>query len=182
MHYRSSCNSSELRSLKKAIVVQMVKPGSLAGEQVSGYVDGSPPAARQLGDVRENPVYRVKAGMFRTLGHPARLRLLELLGDGERTVGELQAALELDSSGVSQHLSALRRHGLLESRKLGTTVYCRLSDRRTLKLLSLVDAIVASRLQESRRLLDELGAGADAHRAAGGISPPAETQQQDHDR
>jgi DNA-binding transcriptional ArsR family regulator len=134
-----------------------------------------------LGDVRQNPGYRVKAEMFRTVGHPARLRLLELLGDGERTVGELQAALKLDSSGASQHLSVLRRHGLLESRKLGTTVYCQLSDRRTLKLLSLADAIVASRLQQNRLLLEELGP--DAHRVAGGMSAaPVETQPQDHDR
>jgi DNA-binding transcriptional ArsR family regulator len=160
----------------------MSPPGSLAGEGLSGWVDGISPEARQLGDVRGNPVYRVKAEMFRTLGHPARLRLLELLGDGERTVGELQAALELDSSGASQHLSALRRHGLLVSRKLGTTVYCRLSDRQTLKLLSLVDAIVATRLQDSRLLLEELGAGTDAPRATGGISPPVEAPPQDHDR
>jgi DNA-binding transcriptional ArsR family regulator len=158
----------------------MTKLGSLTGERASGCVDGSPPGAPQLGDVRENPVYRFKAEMFRTLGHPARLRLLELLGDGERTVGQLQTALELDSSGASQHLSVLRRHGLLESRKLGTTVLCRLSDRRTLTLLSLVHAIVASRFQESQLLLDDLGAGTDAHRVAGGISPPAEIQPQDH--
>jgi hypothetical protein len=93
----------------------MTKSGSLAGDRESGCVDESPPGARQGGDVRKNPVYRVKAEMFRTLGHPARLGLLELLGDGERTVGELQMALELDSSGASQHLSALRRHGLLET-------------------------------------------------------------------
>ena len=42
------------------------------------------------------------------------MRLLELLGEHERTVGELQEALELDSSGASQHLAALRRQGLLE--------------------------------------------------------------------
>jgi DNA-binding transcriptional ArsR family regulator len=156
---------------------------SLAGERAGSGGDGSPPGARRLGDVRENPVYRVKAELFRTLGHPARLRLLELLGDGERTVGEFQAALALDSSGASQHLSALRRQGLLESRKLGTTVYCRLSDRRTLKLLSLVDAIVASRLQESRLLLDELDADPGTHRATGGLSSrPVVPPPQAHDR
>ena len=54
------------------------------------------------------PVHEVKANLFRVLGHPARVRILELLRDGEHSVGQLQAELELDSSGTSQHLAALR--------------------------------------------------------------------------
>lgn len=114
--------------------------------------------SRPGGDVREDPVYRLKAEMFRALGHPARVRLLELLGAGERTVGELQDALELDSSSASQHLSALRRQGLLESRKVGTSVHCRVKDPRTLKLLALAREILAANLEESRDLLGELDA------------------------
>jgi len=121
------------------------------------------------GDVRKDPVYRVKAQLFRTLGHPARV--LELLGDRERTVGELQDALERDSSGVSQHLSALRREGVLESRKSGTSVFCRVKDRRTLELLSLAREILVANLEESRLLLGEL----DAETAAGQPSQPART-------
>ncbi len=61
---------------------------------------------------RQEPIYVAKAEFFRVLGHPARVRILELLRDGERGVGELQAALNLDSSGTSQHLGVLRRQGL----------------------------------------------------------------------
>lgn len=106
-------------------------------------------------DVRKNPVYRLKAELFRTLGHPSRVRLLELLSEGERTVGEIQEALELDSSSTSQHLAALRRLGLLESRKTGTSVHYRLKDRRTLKLLAIAREILTSNLQESSDLLGE---------------------------
>ena len=59
------------------------------------------------------PVHEVKANLFRVLGHPARVRILELLREGERSVGALQAELELDSGGTSQHLAALRRIGLV---------------------------------------------------------------------
>jgi DNA-binding transcriptional ArsR family regulator len=111
-------------------------------------------------DVREDPVYRVMAELFRSLGHPARVRLLELLGDREQTVGELQDALELDSSGASQHLSVLRRQGLIDSRKLGTSVRCRVRDPRTLKLLALARGILLAARQESRILLGELDSGA----------------------
>ena len=65
------------------------------------------------------PVHEVKANLFRVLGHPARVRILELLRDGERSVGTLQTELELDSSGTSQHLAALRRIGLVASRRDG---------------------------------------------------------------
>ena len=51
--------------------------------------------------VRSDPVYVLKAQLFRVLGHPVRIRILELLTDGERTVGDLQDALSLDSSGTS---------------------------------------------------------------------------------
>ena len=56
--------------------------------------------------VRSDPVYVLKAQLFRVLGHPVRIRILELLTDGERTVGDLQAALSLDSQ---RHLSTSRR-------------------------------------------------------------------------
>ena len=74
------------------------------------------------------PLYVAKATLFRTLGHPARVRILELLRDGEHAVGALQEALDLDSGGTSQHLAALRRIGLVESRGKGRGVLpgCRL--------------------------------------------------------
>ena len=99
-----------------------------------------------------------KAELFRVLGHPARVRILELLRDGERGVGDLQAALELDSSGTSQHLSALRKQGLLESRKEGTSVFYRAKDPRIFQLLETARQILTSQLAESQVLLNELSA------------------------
>jgi DNA-binding transcriptional ArsR family regulator len=109
---------------------------------------------------RQPPIYALKAEFFRTLGHPARVRLLQLLREGERTVGDLQAALELDSSGTSQQLAALRKQGLVESRREGTSVYYRVKDRRTLELLELAKRIIAANLEEGQALLDGL-AGED---------------------
>jgi len=114
--------------------------------------------ASAAGDVRSDPVYRLKAELFRTLGHPARIRLLEVLGAGERTVGDLQDVLELDSSGVSQHLTVLRRQGLLETRKVGTTVRCRVKDPRVLTLLAIARELLMANLEDSRDLLSELNA------------------------
>jgi len=111
------------------------------------------------------PIYALKAEFFRALGHPARIRLLQQLRDGERTVGALQAALDLDSSNTSQQLAALRKQGLIEGRREGTSVYYRVKDPRTLELLELAKSIIASNLEEGQALLDGL-AGED-------FGPPA---------
>jgi len=101
-------------------------------------------------------VYVVKAQLFRVLGHPVRIRILELLSDGERTVGDLQAELQIDSSGTSQHLAALRQQGVLESRRAGASVYYRIRDPRVSQLLATARQILTSALSDSQTLLDHL--------------------------
>ena len=104
------------------------------------------------------PIYGLKAGLFKVLGHPARVRILELLRDGERNVGELQVALDLDPSGTSQHLSALRKGGLVETRRDGTSVYYRIRDPRALQLLAVAAEVLSAGLAETQALLAELSA------------------------
>src|SRR5688500_19297831 len=87
------------------------------------------------GSTGQQPIYVAKADFFRLLGHPARVRILELLRDGERSVGELQLALGLDSSGTSQHLTAMRKQGVLRNRRAGTSVFDSVKDPRSLQLL-----------------------------------------------
>ena len=163
----------EGREASNALLFVHVPARSVSSRECAGaWVSGVPGGQQRGGDVRERPAYRLKAELFRTLGHPARVRLLELLGDGERSVGALQDALELDSSGASQHLSALRRQGLLESRKLGTSVFCRVKDRRTLKLLAIAREILMANLEQSRILLGEL----DAETTGNSVSTPGQAK------
>src|SRR3954447_25868738 len=111
------------------------------------------------------PVYQAKAEFFRILGHPVRVRTLELLRDGERTVGDLQVALGLDSSGTSQHLGLLRKHGVLDSRREGTSVYYRVKDPRTFQLLEVARQILTTNLTQSQELLDQLSESPQAELA-----------------
>ena len=99
-----------------------------------------------------------KAEFFRTLGHPARVRILQLLRTGERSVGALQAELGLDSGGTSQQLAALRRIGLVEGRREGTSVYYRVTDDEVFVLLDLARGIIGRVLEERQSLLGELAA------------------------
>jgi DNA-binding transcriptional ArsR family regulator len=107
---------------------------------------------------RAGPLSAAKSEFFRTLGHPARVRILELLRDGERSVGALQAELDLDSGGTSQQLAALRRIGLVEGRRDGTTVYYRVTDDEVFALLEAARRIVGRGAEARRALLDELAA------------------------
>jgi Predicted transcriptional regulators len=101
-------------------------------------------------------VYTVKADYFKALAHPARIRILELLRQGERTVGELVADLELEQSNVSQQLGILRAKGIIESRRDGSSVRCRVKDPRVFKLLAVAKDIIVSALTESQNLLADL--------------------------
>jgi DNA-binding transcriptional ArsR family regulator len=102
------------------------------------------------------PIHEVKANLFRVLGHPARVRILELLREGERSVGSLQAELGLDSGGTSQQLAALRRIGLVSSRREGTSVYYRVDDPRVFDLLEAGRAIIGRQLAEQQSILQDL--------------------------
>jgi DNA-binding transcriptional ArsR family regulator len=103
-----------------------------------------------------DPIYTLQSDFFRVLGHPARIKILELLRDGERTVGDLQAALSLDSGGTSQHLAVLKRNGLLESRRERTSVYYSVRDPRMFQLLEAARQILTSGLADATSLLREL--------------------------
>ena len=74
------------------------------------------------------PVYVAKAELFRALGHPARIRILELLADGEQSVSTLLADIGLEPSSLSQHLAVLKRIGLVEWSRKGNAVTYRMAD------------------------------------------------------
>jgi DNA-binding transcriptional ArsR family regulator len=100
----------------------------------------------------------VKADLYRVLAHPMRLRVLEILQTQERSARDLQTLLELDSGAISQHLSALRRQGLVESRREGTSVIYTLTDARVAQLLELGRQIISTRLTAQHAVLEELAA------------------------
>jgi ArsR family transcriptional regulator len=105
-------------------------------------------------------VHEVKANLFRVLGHPARVRILELLrDDGEHSVGALQLALGLSDGNTSQHLAALRRIGVVESRRQGTTIYYRVENTRVFDLLAAGRDIIAAQITGQQSMLRDLRAG-----------------------
>jgi len=111
-------------------------------------------------DQRERPLYEVKAGLFKGLAHPLRIRLLELLADGdEHSVAELQQETGLEPSHLSQHLAVLRRHRLVQSDRRASHVYYRITAPEVAGLLTVARALLAAVLvadSESLRHLADL--------------------------
>jgi DNA-binding transcriptional ArsR family regulator len=102
------------------------------------------------------PLQHVKSELFRALAHPQRIRILEVLAGGERTVQDLQGALNLDQPLVSQHLAALRARDLVSVRREGTLAYYSLRTPLIADLLRVARELLNHRLSESRSMLREL--------------------------
>jgi ArsR family transcriptional regulator, cadmium/lead-responsive transcriptional repressor len=79
---------------------------------------------------------------FRTLGNSTRLRILELLRERERPVGELVEALATSQPYVSNQLACLRWCGLVTTRREHRTIYYRLADERVEQILSLARSLL----------------------------------------
>ena len=97
-----------------------------------------------------------KADFFRALAHPVRIRILEILAAGERSVQELQQALHLEQPVVSQQLAVLRGRNIVTARKVGTTVRYAVSDPLITKLLAIARAIFNNHLVGTQSMLKEL--------------------------
>lgn len=106
-----------------------------------------------------NPLlWKRKSNLFKALGHPSRVRILELLGTEERLVSELIDALALEQSNVSQHLAILRRENVIESRKYGLQVMYRIKHPEVLNILKEAQMMINHELEYNARLMEELRA------------------------
>ena len=108
--------------------------------------------------IDQTPVFEVKAELFKALAHPARVRALEVLAEGERSVSDLQPDVGIEPAHLSQQLGVLRRAGLVATRKEGTTVYYSIKDPLLVELLAVAKALLITSLSETRDLLAGLQA------------------------
>lgn len=108
------------------------------------------------------PVAEAKAELFKALAHAGRVHILELLAEGERTVGELAAATGMELSHVSQQVTVLRRVGVVDGRRVKNTVVCSLRDPQTAELLAVARRLLTRTLRDDQELLAALGRADDA--------------------
>jgi len=102
------------------------------------------------------PLYQVKADFFRTIGHPARIRVLELLSERDHAVHELLEAIDIEPSNLSQQLAVLRRAGLVTQRRDGGRVLYSVSVVQVGNLLTVARQILLALAADQERLSAQL--------------------------
>ena len=99
---------------------------------------------------------RFKADIFQALAHPTRIAIMELLGNGELSAGELIEKLGMEQANISQHLTVLRSKRIVVNRKAGNQVFYSVRDPIINKVLTLMRRYFQKHLKEALELLDEM--------------------------
>ena len=100
---------------------------------------GNATARARMEELQHNAL-RV-AALLKAMANPARLVILCQLAEGERSVGELERAVGLSQSGISQHLAVLRRGDVVASRREGQTVFYSLASAQVVTLMGTLHAV-----------------------------------------
>lgn len=93
-------------------------------------------------------LYKAKANVYKALGHPTRLWIVEELSKGERCVCEFVKEIDADFSTISKHLNLLKQAGIVEDEKRGLNVYYKLKVPCIMNSMSCVHAVLESKLQD----------------------------------
>lgn len=103
----------------------------------------------------DQPLYEIKADLFKALAHPMRVHILELLVAADRPVpvSDLLGTLAVEASLLSQHLGVLRRHHVVASRRLGNTVTYEVAQPQVAELLRVARSFLGERLTTQREQL-----------------------------
>lgn len=112
---------------------------------------------RKAGGQLSAEVIALIATRFRILGEPLRIRLLQELHGGERTVGDLVDAVGSTQPNVSKHLRILQEAGIVGRRQEGNSVYCFISDPTVFDLCNAVCDSLETKFSEAARVAAELG-------------------------
>lgn len=102
------------------------------------------------------PLYHFKSDFFKGLAHPVRIRILELLRQGEMSVSELQPHLGLELPNISQQLAVLRASGIVGGRKQGSSVFYSVKSPHVFELLDIARTLFEENLEQTVKMLETL--------------------------
>ncbi len=100
----------------------------------------------------DDRIYQLHATICKALGHPARMKVLDLLREGEECVCRLAPKVGVTESNLSQLLAVLRRAGLVEARREGHSIYYRVRDPRIFETIDQIRAMLADQLAQANEL------------------------------
>jgi len=98
-------------------------------------------------------IFERQARICKAFAHPGRLRILDLLGDGEKGIAELQSASGISKTGMSQHVAILKSVGVIATRRNGKQIYCSLSMPEVKQACQLIRKVLHAQITGSHRLI-----------------------------
>jgi len=101
-------------------------------------------------------LYKLKAELCKTFAEPRRLMIIQELRDGEKSVSDIQVAMDIPQSAVSRHLAVLRDKGVVQTRRQGTNIYYRLTNPKICEACDIVQEILINQINNSRELAKKL--------------------------
>lgn len=101
----------------------------------------------------DTEIFERQARICKAFAHPARLRILHRLGEGELGSSELQDQLGLSKTNISQHLAVLKSAGVLSTRRDGKQIYCSLAMPEIKQACQLIRKVLLNQIAESHRLV-----------------------------
>jgi ArsR family transcriptional regulator len=104
----------------------------------------------------DDRVLELKAEVLKILAQPTRLKILELLRNGERCICEIVPAINGEQSNISRHISLMQKSRLVTTRKDGVKVMVKVSDPRVFEILDSIGLILRNQISEQRKLIHAL--------------------------
>jgi ArsR family transcriptional regulator, virulence genes transcriptional regulator len=104
-------------------------------------------------------LWELQADVCMTLANPKRLQILHMLKGGEMPAGTMARLMGIAKANLSQHLSLLRRHGLVRTRREGTRVFYRVAHPKIIEACSIMRGVLLETLGEQESLARSLRAG-----------------------
>lgn len=101
-------------------------------------------------------LYRRKAELCKTFSDPKRLMIISELREGEKSVNELVATLQVPQAVVSRHLAILRNRGVVVTRREGVNIYYRLTDTKIIEACDIVHEILLDQVARTREIVEKL--------------------------
>lgn len=101
-------------------------------------------------------IFEMQCEICKSLGHPARLQIVDLLNKGEASASDLITAIGIPKGSLSKHMSLLLHGGIVESRREGRRTIYRLTDPEIHKACSIMRSILYRRLKQGGKLALEI--------------------------
>ena len=98
-------------------------------------------------------IFERQARICKAFAHPGRLQILDLLGSGEKGISDMQSALGISKTGMSQHVAILKSVGVITTRRNGKQIYCSLAMPEVKQACQLIRKVLHAQIAGSHRLI-----------------------------